>query len=208
MNRERIHCNYCKSTTWHNEVVSYSHEHFDNLFGFEQKFYSSTFICCGCEDVTFRVIKHPFTFQNDDDAPIEVIYPDRDYKFRDRRIYFNLPKHIHNIYNETITAHNNKLIVLSAVGVRALVEAIVEDKIDKSKFKNNLESKIDSLNPHFSKSVIDTLHEFRKMGNKAAHELKSPESLNIHQALYVVENMLDFFYAIENHAKLFTDNKK
>jgi hypothetical protein len=30
--------------------------------------------------------------------------------------------------------------------------------------------------------------------------------LNIHHALYVVEGILEFFYGIESHAKLFQDN--
>ena len=46
------------------------------------------------------------------------------------------------------------------------------------------------------------------MGNKAAHEFEAPESLNIHHALYVVEGVLEFFYGIEEHAKMFNDHRK
>ncbi len=208
MNKERIYCNSCKSDTWHEAVASYNHDRYDYFWGSSQKFDSTTFKCCGCEDITFRLTKHPFEFQNDGDKSEEIFYPDRNFKFRDRKVYLSLPKHIYNLYQETITAHNNKLMVLSTVGVRSLVEAIVADKIEPSKYKDNLGSKIESLKPHFPKSVRDTLHEFRKMGNKAAHELQTPELLNIHHALYVVENMMDFFYDIEKYAKLFSDHKK
>lgn len=208
MNKERIYCNSCKGETWHELVSSHEHDRYDYFWGFSQKFNSCIFKCCGCEDVTFRLIKHPFEFQNEEDESQVYLYPDRSFKFRDRKVYLHLPKHIHKLYQETITAHNNELLILSSVGVRSLVEAIVADKINPSNYKNNLDSKIDSLKAHFPESVIDTLHEFRKMGNKAAHELDFPESLNIHHALYVVENMLDYFYDIESHAKLFSDHKK
>ena len=134
--------------------------------------------------MTFRLVKHPFEFQNSDDESTVHFYPDRSFKFRDRKVYLSLPKHIHKLYQETIAAHNNELMILSTVGVRALVEAIVADKIDSSKYVNNLGSKIDSLKEYFPEPVINTLHEFRKMGNKAVHELDFPESLNIHHALY------------------------
>jgi hypothetical protein len=208
MSRERIYCNSCKGETWHELVLSHEHDRYDYFWGFSQKFDSSVFKCCGCEDVTFILIKHPFEFQDEDDESQVYLYPDRAFKFRDRKAYLHLPKHVLKLYQETITAHNNELIILSTVGVRALVEAIVADKIPAANYRNNLKSKIDSLKEHFSDSVIGALHEFRNMGNKAAHELNPPESLNIHHALYVVENMLDYFYGIEGHAKLFRDHKK
>ena len=46
------------------------------------------------------------------------------------------------------------------------------------------------------------------MGNMAAHEIQAPESLNIHHALYVVEGILEFFYGIEEHARMFSDGRK
>lgn len=206
MTRERIYCNSCKSETWHEVVGHYSHDRYDYFWGDSQKFNSDTLKCCGCEDISFRLIKHPFAFQDKKDLPGVCVYPDRGFKFRERKFYLHLPKHIHRLYHETVSAHNSELIVLSTVGIRSLVEAIVADKIAPNKYSNNLESKIESLRPHFQQSVIETLHDFRKIGNKAAHELQAPEPINIHHALYVVEGILEFFYGIENHAKLFQDH--
>jgi hypothetical protein len=208
MSKQRIYCNSCKSETWHELVAQYTHERYEYFWGYSQRLESETFKCCGCEDITFRLTKHPFDFQDPNDDPDQFVYPDRSYKFRERKFYLELPRHINLLYNETISAHNNKLLVLSTVGVRSLVEAVVADKIDPTKYKNNLESKINALAAHFQPSVINTLHDFRIMGNKAAHEIESPESLNIHHALYVVEGMLEFFYGIESHARLFDDHKK
>lgn len=206
MDRERIYCNSCKGETWHEIVARYSHERYDYFWGYSQTFDSEMFKCCGCEAITFRLTKHPFEFQDENDFPEIMLYPDRSYKFRERKFYLHLPKHIHQLYQETVTAHNAELIVLSTVGIRSLLEAVVADKIDPAKYANNLESKIEALRPHFQESVIETLHEFRKIGNKAVHELQAPEPLNIHHALYVVEGILEFFYGIESHAELFREH--
>jgi hypothetical protein len=208
MNRERIYCNTCKGETWHENVVAHKHDRYDCFLGYSQKFESVIFKCCGCEDVSFRVTKYPFEFQDKEDKPESFVYPERGFKFRQRKYYWNLPKNISQLYHETIKAHDSGLTVLSTVGVRALIEAVVADKIPEEKYKRNLESKIDSLKHYFPKSVIETLHEFRLMGNMAAHELEAPELLNIHHALYVVESILEYFYAIEDHAKLFTNGRK
>lgn len=208
MTKGRIYCNTCKVETWHESVVSHSHERYNYLWGSSQVFDSEIFKCCGCEDVSFRLIKHPFEFQDPKDDPEELIYPERGFKFRDKKYFWQLPKNISQLYKETVKAYDSELIVLSTVGVRALIEAIVAEKISSKNYTKTLDSKINSLRPHFSESVIDTLHEFRKMGNKAAHELEAPESLNIHHALYVIEGILEFFYGIEENAKTFNNNRK
>lgn len=208
MGKLRIYCNSCNGETWHELVSHYEHQRHNYFWGYPQLFVSDTFKCCGCEDITFRLIKHPFEFQDENDEPEELLFPERKFKNRDRRYFFNLPKHIHNLYQETISAHNNELIILSTVGLRSLIEAIVADKIDSSEFRNNLESKIDSLKPYFQESVTNTLHEFRIMGNKATHELEAPEKLNIHHALYVVEGMLEYFYGIEDHVETFRRHRE
>lgn len=208
MDRERIYCNSCKGKTWHENVASHVHDRYSYLWGYPQKFESVIFKCCGCEDISFRIRKHPFEFQSKKDKPEEFVYPDRGFKFRERKYFWNLPKNISQLYNETVKAHDSELIVLSTIGVRALIEAVVAYKIPKDKYKKNLESKIDALRSHLSESAIETLHEFRRMGNMAAHELEAPESINIHHALYVVESILEYFYGIDDHARLFSDGRK
>lgn len=208
MERERIYCNTCKGETWHENVTIHEHDRYDYFWGYPQKFESVIFKCCGCEDVSFRITKHPFEFQNKKDKPEVFVYPESGFKFRERKYFWNLPKNISQLYHETVKAHDSELVVLSTVGVRALIEAVVADKIPKEKYKKNLESKINSLKSHFPESVIETLHEFRRMGNMAAHELEAPESINIHHALYVIEGILEYFYGIEDHARMFTERRK
>ena len=158
MEKIRIYCNSCNTETWHEPVSHYEHQRHDYFWGEPQLFVSDIFKCCGCDDITFRLIKHPFEFQNENNKPEEILLPKRKFKNRKKRYFFNLPKHIYNLYQETISAHDNELIILSTVGLRSLIEAIVADKIDSSKYKNNLESKIDS---HYETGLSITCRFFR-----------------------------------------------
>jgi hypothetical protein len=88
------------------------------------------------------------------------------------------------------------LRLLSTVGLRALIEAVVEDNLDPSRFGSTLESKIDALSDLFEPKTIDVLHAFRVMGNKAIHHRVGPEALDVHRALNVVEGMMEYFYGI------------
>jgi hypothetical protein len=205
MNKCRIYCNSCKSETWHDLVARHEHQRYSNFWGYSQLYVSETHKCCGCEDITFSLIKHPFEFQDKKDKPEENLFPERSINKRDKRFFFNLPKQIHDLYHETVTAHDNELIILSAVGLRALIEAIVANKIEASNYKNNLESKINSLKPNFPDTVINGLHDFRLVANKAAHELNAPDALNIHHALYIVEGLLEYFYGIEDHVRIYQE---
>ena len=154
MSKEPLYCNTCKGETWHELAASHSHDRYDYFWGFSQRFDSAVFMCCGCEDISFRLVKHPFEFQDENDEPKEFVFPERGFKFRDKKFFWNLPKNIERLYRETIKAHDSELIVLSTVGLRAIIEAVVADKIPKGEYKNNLESKIESLSPFFSEAVI------------------------------------------------------
>lgn len=203
MERRRIYCNSCKNNTWHEVVASHTQEREDDLWGYPQRFDAEILRCCGCELLSFRLLKHPFAFQDASDEPEEEMYPERGYKKRERRYFFQLPREVHALYNETLAAHDRELNLLSTVGLRALIEAIVADKLDKTQYGNSLESKIDALAHLFEAETISTLHDFRKMGNKAIHAQVVPDPLDVHRALYVVEGIMEYFYGIAEHVDTF-----
>lgn len=203
----RIHCNSCKCRTWHQVEARHSQTREDDLFGIDQLIDGEILRCMGCDQLSFRLIKHPFDFEEDGQLE-EELYPERGNKKRARRHFFKLPKEVNSLYNETLVAHDRELKLLSTVGLRALIEAIVANKIPESEYGNNLESKIGSLSTRFPANVIDVLHEFRVMGNKAIHAQVAPEKLDVHRALYVVEGIMEYFYGIEDHAESFRRFKK
>jgi hypothetical protein len=204
--KTRIHCNSCNSETWHeikNETVT---DRYDSLWGYAQKIEAAILSCNGCDLVTFRYTKHPFDFE-EDEAPEVELYPERNFKKRSRK-YVPMPHNISRLYKETITAHDANLVLLSAAGLRALLESIVVDKIDKSSYGRNIESKINALATKFEPGVIAVLHQFREMGNLAIHAQVESDRLDIHRALYVVESIMEYFYGIDNNANSFTKLKE
>jgi len=203
MAKYRIFCNSCENITWHEVVASHKQEREDNLWGYPQIIDSEIVRCCGCYQLAFRLIKHPFEFQDKNDKPEEEIYPERGFKKRKRRFYIALPREVYNFYHETLAAHDIGLALLSAVGLRALIEAIVKNKFEEGEYGANLESKINALSKHFSETTIDTLHEFRIMGNEAIHSQIAPDRLDIHRALFVVEGIMEFFYGIDEHVDMY-----
>lgn len=136
------------------------------------------------------------------------MFPTREYKLRERKFFFTLPEHIRRAYHQTNEAFDHELYVLAAVGLRALLEAIVADKIPESEYSASIQSKVDALRKHFAREVIDTLHDFRFMGNKAVHSLFEPARLDIHRALNVIEGIMTFFYDVEDSASSFKKLKE
>lgn len=108
----------------------------------------------------------------------------------------------------TITAYDNKLFLLTTVGMRALIESIVEYNIETSNPSQSLKVKIDSLSKYFGEEVTTTLQEFRVMGNKAIHAQISPKKLEIHHALSTVESILEFFYGVKESADRFKRSRE
>jgi len=206
--RTRLYCNSCESETWHDVAVHREQMREDNLFGYPQKLEADILVCRGCDQYSFRQITHPFEFQNKDDKPTEEILPERGYKRRKRKFFSTMPRAIRNLYEETVSAHDKKLALLSAVGLRALLEAIVINKLEKSAFGNSLDSKIKALASRFSPEVIQTLQDFRLAGNAAVHEQSAPDHLDTHRALYVIESIMEYFYGVEDSALTYKTLKK
>jgi hypothetical protein len=114
-----------------------------------------------------------------------------------------MPPSVSRLYQETVTAHDAKLVLLSAAGLRSLLEAIVVDKIDKTKYGRTIESKINALAGLFEPGVLAVLHEFREMGNKAVHAQVESDHLDLHRALFIVEGIMEYFYGITDSANTF-----
>jgi hypothetical protein len=203
MEKRKIYCNLCKNDTWHDVVVNYRQEIEDAIWGYPQRNDAEILQCCGCQLLSFRSVTYPFAFQDPMDRPEETLYPERCFKERERQYFSSMPIEINTLYDETITAHDKGLNLLSIVGLRALIEAIVVDKLEKARYGNSIESKIEALSNIFGEEVINTLHEFKKMGNKAIHAQILPNPGDVHRALNVIEKIMVYFYGILDSAEAF-----
>ena len=203
MNKTRFYCNICRNETWHEMVAQHKQSHYSSLWGYAKIIHGQILKCCGCDYLSFRLYEHPFEFEKKVNI-IEHIYPTREYEKRKHKFFFQLPEKIRIIYQQTVKSYDNKLYLLSVIGLRALIEAIVTDRLYQSEYETSIHSKIEALRKFFSDEIIDTLHDFRFMGNKAVHELEEPDDeLDIHRALNVLEDIMTFFYGVEESAWLY-----
>ncbi len=155
--------------------------------------------CLGCDNISFLEIY----------GDTEMILPDEegsyDYYY-DETIYpyyleagneleniHYIPISIKNIYTETISALKSKSYILSAGGLRAIIEAICNDL----KIKNgNLAERIDLLHQegHLSKNESLRLHSIRFIGNDALHEIEIPSKKHLIIMLDIVNHLLANLY--------------
>ena len=81
--------------------------------------------------------------------------------------------------------------------MRSLLEAICADlKIQGA----TLEVKVTGLESFLPKNIVENLHSFRFIGNKAMHELESPSRDDLHLAIEIVEDLPNFLYERDDKA--------
>jgi Domain of unknown function (DUF4145) len=103
------------------------------------------------------------------------VYPHRSAEREPFEHFYLLPASIRSIYKEVIDAMNCSLPILSAIGLRTLIEAVcVHEKTEGI----NLEQRIDGLAKKgvLAPAQASILHSHRFLGNVAAHEIQAPES--------------------------------
>jgi hypothetical protein len=159
--------------------------------------------CRGCEDISF---KHVSTNTEETDehgqlVPTTKLYPSRETREPIQDHYY-FPAKVLRVYKEMLTAISNEARILAAVGLRAVVEGICEDKNSNGR---NLEAKINELVQQgaLSNDQADFLHLQRFMGNDAAHEIEPPSESELEAALAIIENLLTTLYILpETAAKM------
>ena len=120
--------------------------------------------------------------------------------------FHRLPSQLTTIYQQVIHSFNHNLTILCAIGIRALLEGICDDKQTGGK---NIFKKIENLKDHhLPPNIIQHLHTFRFIGNTAAHELDAPSQYTLKQCIEVLEDLLNYLYELEYKAARIHHSKK
>jgi hypothetical protein len=164
-----------------------------------------TIKCCGCKTVSFceesRCTEDVVQGKNGD-LELELtqkVYPGRVAGRPLLEDYYRLPHGVAQIYKQTHEALCYKQTILAGIGLRAIVEAVCEEKTATG---SSLLKRIDDLT---SKGVItssgaEILHNIRLMGNASAHEARANSEEELSTALEVVEHLLLGVYLIPQKA--------
>jgi len=199
----RARCLACKQITQHDILHKTKRTVDDDEVGIICWDNYDVIQCRGCEEISFR---HVSTNTEETDehgnlVPTTKLYPSRETR-EPINDYYYFPAKVLRVYKEMLRAISNEAPILAAVGLRAVVEGICEDKKCNGR---NLETKINELVQQgaLSNDQADFLHLQRFMGNDAAHEIEPPAKIELEAALTIIESLLTTLYVLpETAAKM------
>lgn len=204
---EKDYCPKCYQNTNHTSLFK---EHrgsdIDEDFQWSEEF--EIIKCNGCDNLQYRTTygdESMVAYNHEEDYETHF----NDYKYfpknlKGHKIFkniYNIPDKIRVVYIETIEAMNNNCYLLSAVGLRAIIEAIC---IEQNIIGRNLEIKINNLskNKLITEKDSNRLHTIRFLGNDSVHEMEVPKEDKLNVALKIVENLINNLYLIDIDANL------
>ncbi len=204
--KEKHFCRKCKGPKNHKILHEYSRRgeadggyiHWSDDYSIIQ--------CLGCDTVSFLKVygNSEMIGFNDEGEPGYVfnkeIYPPYLENGKELDNLNLVPEKIRGIYQETISAFKARCYILTAGGLRAIIEATCNDlNIEK----RNLEEKINALfkNGHLSLNESKRLHLIRFFGNDALHEIEKPSLNSLSILLDITNHLLSNLYINETKTK-------
>lgn len=191
----RVYCNWCKQETQHESKGEYF-ARWDDDDGFYQTLTYRLLVCLGCEHAVLQEEYDCAGMREGEEAL--SYYPERTVNKLFLETYSKLKPKLAAIYEEALVCYNGNAPILCAAGLRALLEGVCQDKRIKGR---NLKAKIDGLQKILpNKNIIRNLHQFRFMGNDAAHELDPPKGTELALAIGIIQDLLNFVYELDYKA--------
>jgi hypothetical protein len=159
--------------------------------------------CAGCNDIRFRIESsnsEDIDYRTEEPEVKESVYPESKESSRSSIETFDLPDSIGRIYKETVIAFNAGALILAGGGLRAIVEALCQDKNVQG---GNLQDKIDNLarQGFLASPQADLLHEERYLGNAALHEIVAPSKLDVQDGFDIIDTLLTTIYILPDKAE-------
>lgn len=195
-----VPCANCGRRTWHKALTYVAREESVPEITWWNDYF--TLRCEGCHDVSFlhesrsddSWIEDEETGKSELDIT-QRLYPAQVEGFRKTEREYSIPRRVHDIYDETITAITSDLPVLAGVGIRLIVEAVAKQQGAQGV---NLGKRIDSLKSlgFITATGAELLHDLRFMGNAAAHEVKAHTQRELLKALRVIDHLLAGVYVL------------
>ncbi|HCT3326162.1 TPA: DUF4145 domain-containing protein [Enterobacter cloacae] len=230
---EPAFCERCRRETKHSIVTSYEligqEECGPHGYTIDWRDSYQVIQCRGCEELSFRKeswFSEDMGYMGDDDffdGKTIILYPKRSATTRTPKDFLEVPRKLRNLYIESIDTFNNDSYILTAAGLRALIEGLcaelnikdgpverTEKGITKIVRARNLEGKIAGLK---EKGILTAagavfLNEHRFMGNEAVHSLRKPSREDISLAFDLIEHCFDTIFEMPAKASELVESRK
>lgn len=184
-----IYCLHCKSEIKHEFLIGLETQQSTD----DENYYAEYDLlrCINCESITYRTdhytsddmvqIPNQYGELEWDRLTRPNYYPTRDKELANATHVINLlPDSIQDTFNEVVTALNNKLEILSGLGLRTLLEQICKHFIKDDDLGRILQKFEDE--GYISTKQRYLLDDIRYIGNDAAHRAESNSIKNINLA--------------------------
>jgi hypothetical protein len=197
-----VYCNRCRGDTRHECIWKSSREAVELDENGEPSFAEWWIYigwrCLGCDSVALEE-RYSNILQEDDkgDGWDVTFHPERSRHKIKPKHFTTLPDRLAKIYQEALKAFNSEARVLTAIGLRSLIEGVCRDKRIEG---GNLEKKIDGMARILPASTVKNLHSLRFMGNTATHDLDPPPTYELRLAIEVCEDLLNYLYELDYKA--------
>jgi len=191
---------HCEKTTWSEDVDEYHSIDGGDIYEMIK--------CCGCENVALR---HQSWFSEDTDeqgrpAVQTNYYPPATYRQEPKwltELFWVLPidgNFVGDLLKEIYVALRNDSRRLAVMGIRALIEQVMIDKVgDQGTFKNNLNEF--ETKGFISKSQRAVLEPVLEAGHAAIHRAFNPSKDDLIALIDITENIIESIYVNEKRAK-------
>ena len=212
---EWVHCNLCSGkkrheTLYHKEF-SWS-EDIDNRYTINGSDTYDLLKCCGCESVLFRK-RSWFSEDYDPETGRPEIstkfYPPPTFRESPRWLsnffpFNEIDENISDLIREIYIALQNEAPRIAVMGIRALLETIMIDKVgDQGTFGNNMQKFMkEGYISEKQKDVIDTVLE---AGHASMHRSYKPTKNDVVPLMDITENIIETIYINESKIKGYKD---
>ncbi|MDO8846219.1 DUF4145 domain-containing protein [Methylicorpusculum sp.] len=223
---KKIYCNTCKGETKHDIKATHDqayHEEYEDhghkFLGYYEETEYRFLVCRGCDTAT---LEEKWTGAGMYDHNGDEIYtysyqPKRkNLGEREAKRFHHVDKKLTETYKEIIIAFQQGLGIVTAMGVRALLEGIcvLEGINDNNAW--GLAKKIDHLSgaSNIPAIIIEGLNGIKFIGDDAAHRLNTPDKHSLSLSIDLLESLMTHLYEasldLEHKAELLrkTHNKQ
>jgi len=197
---EKYFCNACQRTTRHVQRAVHEKTYEDPQSDQWAHCTWALWECLGCEQVmaTRSWVSEDIDPRTGELLPSVSFHPPRSSHLAKKKHYQSIPHQLDSIYSEVIQTFNIGAHILCAAGLRALLEAICVDREPSlAGPKIRLPQKIDALKSSVPEKIVQNLHGFRFLGDKALHELEPPKPKELALAMEVIEDVLNVVYELD-----------
>lgn len=209
----KAHCNKClgerNHKLLHSETMTWNDE-IEQGFVIDGKDTYEMLKCCGCDNIALRHRSWWSANLDKHGQPIEeVIYyppaisrkePEWLHELHDIEDYSLTDNIIEGILREIYVALHNNSRRLATMGIRALLEHVMIDKVgDSRSFGSNLK-KFENEG-YISQKQKEILEAVLEVGHAAMHRSYNPSKDELNTAISITENLIESIYVHGKRAK-------